>query len=134
MRRKIGHMTPENFCYWLQGFFELENPAALSVQQVQQIKDHLQLVFRKETPTYINIDEEIRKMKAEKASYWPVGKPELEEVFCSPIITKDEATTINSASDKIRYALLSDSKDLRLDILGPEEVKFVEYIEPCHTC
>lgn len=130
-------MTPENFCYWLQGFFELENPAALSVQQVQQIKDHLQLVFRKETPTYINLDEEIRRMKAEKASYWPVGKPE-EEVFCSPIITKDGATAINSASDKIKYALsqgvLSGSKELRLDILGNEEVKFVEYIHPCISC
>jgi hypothetical protein len=122
-------MTPENFCYWLQGFFELENPAALSVQQVQQIKDHLQLVFRKETPTYISVDEEIRKMKAAKTSYWPVEKPELEEVFCSPA-----STISNSASDKIKYALLSDSKDLRLDILGPEEVKFVEYIHPCISC
>lgn len=133
-------MTPENFCYWLQGFFELENPAALSVQQVQQIKDHLQLVFRKETPTYTSIDEELSRMKAEKYHSWPIKKPE-EEIFCSPAIhygPDDGLKYPLSASDKIRYALsqgvLSDSKDLRLDILGPEEVKFVEYIEPCHTC
>lgn len=44
-------MSPENFCFWLQGYFELggEN---LSPQQVQIIKDHLALVFNKVTPNY----------------------------------------------------------------------------------
>ena len=44
-------MTAENFCYFLQGYFELggEN---LSPQQVQIIKDHLALVFNKVTPSY----------------------------------------------------------------------------------
>lgn len=44
-------MTAESFCFWLQGYFELggEN---LSPQQVQIIKDHLALVFKKETPNY----------------------------------------------------------------------------------
>lgn len=43
-------MTPENFTYWLQGFFELSNSVVLSEQQIRMIKDHLQLVFKKETP------------------------------------------------------------------------------------
>jgi hypothetical protein len=49
-------MTPENFCYWLQGYFELQLKVGgdahnvLSSLQVQQIRDHLNLVFKKETP------------------------------------------------------------------------------------
>ena len=44
-------MTPENFCYWLQGFFEL-NSDIPPTKREQIIKDHLQTVFKKVTPTY----------------------------------------------------------------------------------
>lgn len=37
-------MTPENFTYWLQGFFEIENPKVISAQQLQEIKNHLKIV------------------------------------------------------------------------------------------
>lgn len=43
-------MTPENFTYWLQGFFEISDSNNLSETQVQIIKDHLDLVFDKKTP------------------------------------------------------------------------------------
>jgi hypothetical protein len=43
-------MTPENFCYWLQGFFEIQNPSQISESQIQEIKNHLALVFNKVTP------------------------------------------------------------------------------------
>ena len=43
-------MTPENFVYWLQGFMELQNPETISSEQVEIIQDHLNLVFKKETP------------------------------------------------------------------------------------
>lgn len=43
-------MTPEQFCYWLQGHFELAEGTTLSETQVLKIKNHLQLVFKKETP------------------------------------------------------------------------------------
>lgn len=36
-------MTPENFCYWLQGLLEVGQPDTL-------IQDHLTLVFTKLTP------------------------------------------------------------------------------------
>jgi hypothetical protein len=45
-------MTNEQFCFWLQGFIEIGNPEALTKEQVQIIKDHLQLVFTKVTPSY----------------------------------------------------------------------------------
>lgn len=39
-------MTSHNFCYWLQGFFELGNTAGgLNPDQVEMIKRHLSLVF-----------------------------------------------------------------------------------------
>jgi len=43
-------MTTEQFTYWLQGFFEIHNPKELDEKQTQIIKDHLELVFKKETP------------------------------------------------------------------------------------
>jgi hypothetical protein len=42
-------MTPQNFCYWLQGYFELTNGSNLSEEQVNLIKEHLQLTFNKVT-------------------------------------------------------------------------------------
>lgn len=42
-------MTPDNFAYWLNGFFELSNSQELTKEQVAIIKEHLQLVFQKET-------------------------------------------------------------------------------------
>lgn len=46
-------MTPENFCYWLQGKLELDKDNILTIEQVLIIREHLKLVFKKETP--INI-------------------------------------------------------------------------------
>lgn len=43
-------MSPENFVYWLQGFFELTDSKNLSESQIQVIKNHLVLVFDKKTP------------------------------------------------------------------------------------
>jgi len=44
-------MTPEQFCYWLQGFFEMTgDKAKLSPEQVKMVRDHLAIVFKKVTP------------------------------------------------------------------------------------
>lgn len=43
-------MTPEQFTYWLQGFFELSPSGPLSEMQAQIIRDHLALVMKKVTP------------------------------------------------------------------------------------
>jgi hypothetical protein len=43
-------MTTEQFTYWLQGFMEVANPSVLDEKQTQIIKDHLALVFDKQTP------------------------------------------------------------------------------------
>ena len=39
-------MKAENFCFWLQGFFELQAPASITPEQAEQIRTHLALVFK----------------------------------------------------------------------------------------
>ena len=46
-------MTQEQFIYWLQGFMEINNPDRIGPMETQIIKDHLALVFKKETPIRI---------------------------------------------------------------------------------
>ena len=47
-------MTSRDFCYWLQGFFELRSTniendkQSLTVPQVDMIRNHLNLVFKHE--------------------------------------------------------------------------------------
>jgi len=45
-------MKAGDFCYWLQGFFELTEAEELNREQLKAIKEHLQLVFDKKTSTY----------------------------------------------------------------------------------
>lgn len=45
-----NNMTAEQFTYWLQGFMELTSMNHLSTTQFQIVKDHLDLVFEKQTP------------------------------------------------------------------------------------
>lgn len=45
-------MNEREFCYWLQGFFELNGDGvnSLTMKQVDIVKNHLNLVFKKVTP------------------------------------------------------------------------------------
>lgn len=41
-------MTSRDFCYWLQGFFELRNASegsALTTDQTKMVQSHLNMVF-----------------------------------------------------------------------------------------
>lgn len=58
-------MTPEQFCYWLQGFFEIvddEGGIALSCRQVSVIRDHLSLVLDKRTPERKALSDLVRTL------------------------------------------------------------------------
>lgn len=42
-------MTSRDFCYWLQGYFEIsEKGQPLTSDQVQMIQNHLNMVFKHE--------------------------------------------------------------------------------------
>lgn len=45
-------MTPEQFCYWLQGFLELTSVSQVTNEQLESVKSHLETVFNKVTPKY----------------------------------------------------------------------------------
>ena len=45
-------LTPENFCYWLQGFTEIGGQPPTDAQWVK-INAELQNVFNKVTPSYV---------------------------------------------------------------------------------
>lgn len=49
-------MTPENFCYWLQGWFELNQTLyyqGATEDTLKMIEDHLKLVFNKVTHSVV---------------------------------------------------------------------------------
>ena len=61
-------MNTQDFCYWLQGYFELAmtpTKEGLTPQQVEVIKEHLQLVFKKETVKTVPdlTDEKLQDLK-----------------------------------------------------------------------
>ena len=41
-------MTSRDFAYWVQGFFEISEAKILNEAQVEQVKKHLNLVFKHE--------------------------------------------------------------------------------------
>lgn len=43
-------MTEQQFAYWLKGFIEMNPEAMITHTQWLILKDHLNLVFKKETP------------------------------------------------------------------------------------
>lgn len=46
-------MKSQEFCYWLQGFFELAKPVELNAMQTDLIQRHLNMVFFHEIdPSY----------------------------------------------------------------------------------
>lgn len=54
-------MTSRDFCYWLQGFFEISGPTEVTQDQVQIIKRHLNLVFKHEIDPSFGNDVDLQK-------------------------------------------------------------------------
>jgi len=53
-----NNMTPEQFCYWLNGHFDLSDLDALTSKQVKVIKEHLALVFNKKAKSIMDLMED----------------------------------------------------------------------------
>ena len=92
-------MTAEQFVYWLQGFMEVANPNTIGESETQVIKDHLQLVFNKQTPDRYPLgvpNVSIPFVQPATPPYEP-GKPYWQidpnhTVYCSPT----ELTTLTT--------------------------------------
>lgn len=62
-------MTHSDFCYWLQGFFEINGATAITSEQAKVIEQHLALVFTKVTNpnvTYVDMFAEIKRKMDER--------------------------------------------------------------------
>lgn len=68
------NFTPENFCYWLQGYFEIvqhtDHREGLPEEALEEIKNHLALVFKKETPR-VGIMTEADQEQIMPLTRWP---------------------------------------------------------------
>jgi hypothetical protein len=74
-------MTSKDFCYWLNGFFELSEPnKSLTTEQVQIIKNHLKLVFLYEIDPSYSKDETVQAIFQNLHD----GKQPLEGVVMKP--------------------------------------------------
>jgi hypothetical protein len=52
-------MTSRDFCYWLQGFFEISGAHDINEEQVKCVQKHLNLVFKHEIdPTMGNNEKQ----------------------------------------------------------------------------
>ena len=75
-------MKPIEFCYWLQGNFEITGVRSMTKAEAQVIQDHLQLVFKKVTP------------KRKK------GKDPKEIEYCSAVPQRNPRAYSDSALDE----------------------------------
>jgi hypothetical protein len=61
-------MKSVEFCYWLQGLFEVGEPETLNSKQVDLIKRHLNMVFVHEIDSSYPAEQQEKLNKAHNAS------------------------------------------------------------------
>lgn len=67
-------MTSRDFCYWLQGYLEVQQPTAIDENKVVMIQKHLNLVFKHEIDPSMGNGEHQAELNAIH------NKPTLEEL------------------------------------------------------
>lgn len=55
-------MTSRDFCYWLQGYFEIAKPTEVKDEELKEIKKHLELVFAHEIDPSMGDDKHQEKL------------------------------------------------------------------------
>lgn len=55
-------MKSRDFCYWLQGLFELQDPVELNAVQTSSIRRHLNMVFAHEIDPSMGDEAEQSKL------------------------------------------------------------------------
>src|SRR5210317_1520036 len=75
--KKNKDMTSRDFAFWLQGYFEIENPETIDAEKVDMIKRHLALVFKHEIdPSMPDPDGELQATHDGKPTYCEDTPPE----------------------------------------------------------
>lgn len=68
-------MTSRDFVYWLQGFFELENPEQLTPTQIDLVRRHLNMVFIHEIDPSFPAHQQDALDKAHNTTAKPKSSP-----------------------------------------------------------
>lgn len=67
-------MNSRDFIYWLQGFLELGNQKTIDANQLEVIRNHLNLVFKHEIdPTFGNEEKQAELNKIHSGSPKPAS-------------------------------------------------------------
>ena len=74
-------MTSRDFCFWFQGYLEINNPTTIGAKETEMIRRHLNLVFKHE------IDPSIPDPTGELQAIHD-GKPQLPNPFGRPEILR----------------------------------------------
>lgn len=116
-------MTPEQFCYWLQGLLEVGRPTQLDEKQIQTIKDHLDTVFTKTTPNRFEIKDmdDMEKIIKEwkESEQRTFEKPPIvrcsdgtsDVKFCSSELICSDYTEVKNAKERLDYELMQLFED-----------------------
>lgn len=124
-------MTPENFAYWLQGFFEMTETNKLSEKQILMIKEHLRLVFDKVTP--VDYDQ----LHTQPVPYWDSAHTPLDVRYCSPAHTCSlDTDTIGFKSTQPKCPQCPDGLVQTADVMGATNVPEGSMLEVhgCNKC
>lgn len=78
-------MTPEQFCYWLQGYTELQvGEVGITRDQWRIIQDHLKEVFHKVTPNR-SLQEQLKPVpmpNIKPGGSWPNLNHQQPNIIC----------------------------------------------------
>src|SRR5687768_9089482 len=97
-------MTPDEFCRWLHGFFELGQPNQINRRQTELIKQHLALVYANVTSANVTIwacNPLAPKLDSEttlNASTSTTGAAEAAEASEAAKVSEDAAAESSSSS------------------------------------
>lgn len=80
-------MTGRDFCYWLQGLFELAEPTTLNENQTKAIRAHLALVFKHEIdPSAGGPEHQAELNKIHEAGKPPIEPPRPPSFKSEPVL------------------------------------------------
>ena len=103
-------MTPVNFAYWLQGFFEISDSNTLTPEQVRIIKAHINLVFfHAIDPETLKDSSEIDKIKYQKIHDGANDGDKITEKESGELIKKS-APAISKYQDEPKSFFYDDSR------------------------
>lgn len=74
-------MTSRDFVYWLQGYFEVSGVKSVGEVETQQIRNHLNLVFKHEIDPSIDGGDPKKQQELQEVHDGVQGKPTIPSPF-----------------------------------------------------